>query len=82
MNRILNKMTDEELNKIIKYYYLDNITNDDKRQNLIEIISNNLYIDDDGYLKKKDYENRYLILKGSLLNGNNNSEINNELNLF
>jgi hypothetical protein len=31
---------------------------------------------------QKDYENRYLVLKGMILNGNDNIDIKNELNLF
>lgn len=82
MDKILKKMHKEQLLKIIKYYYLDNIKNDNNIDNLIKIIKENLYIDNEGYLRKKDNEYRYKILKGSLLNGNNNIEIQNELNLF
>jgi hypothetical protein len=82
MKNIFLKLSDKELKKIIKYYYLDNIINDNSRQNLLKIINNNLYIDENGYIKKSDYENRYKLLKGSLLNGNDNEQIKNELSLF
>jgi len=82
MDEILNKYDKNILLKIIKYYNLSNINNDNEKNNLIKIISNNLYLDKNNILRKKDYENRYKLLKGMIINGNNNPELKEELNLF
>jgi hypothetical protein len=80
--KLLKKYNKNELLKIITYYNLNNIDNDKSKKNLIKIIDNQLYIDDKGYLYKKDYENRYKLLKGMIINGNDNDDIKNELSLF
>ena len=79
---ILNSYNVKNLMKIIKYYNISNITNDNDKIYLLKLINNNLYLDKDNTLKKKDYENRYLLLKGMIINGNNNKDLQNELNLF
>ena len=79
---ILNSLDVKFLMKIIKYYNISNITNDNDKKNLLKLINNNLYLDKDDVLKKKDFENRYLLLKGMIINGNDNKELQNELNLF
>jgi hypothetical protein len=78
----LDKLDNTMLNKIIKYYNISNIDNNNDKIHLIKLICNNLYLDKENQLKKKDYENRYLVLKGMILNGNDNIDIKNELNLF
>jgi hypothetical protein len=78
----LDKLDNNMLNKIIKYYNISNIDNNNDRIHLIKLICNNLYLDKENNLKKNDYENRYLVLKGMILNGNDNIDIKNELNLF
>jgi len=78
----LDKLDNNILNKIIKYYNISNIDNNNDRIHLIKLICNNLYLDKENNLKKNDYENRYLVLKGMILNGNDNIDIKNELNLF
>ena len=79
---ILNSLDVKFLMKIIKYYNISNITNDNDKKNLLKLINNNLYLSKDNYLLKKDYENRYEMLKGMIFNGNDNPELKNELNLF
>lgn len=79
---ILNSYKVKTLMKIMKYYNLSNIDNNNSKDNLLKLINNNLYLDKDNILKKKDYENRYELLKGMIINGNNNSELQNELELF
>lgn len=78
----LDKLDNNMLNKIIKYYNISNIDNNNDRIHLIKLICNNLYLDKENNLKKNDYENRYLVLKGMIINGNDNIDIKNELNLF
>jgi hypothetical protein len=78
----LDKLDNNMLNKIIKYYNISNIDNNNDRIHLIKLICNNLYLDKKNNLKKNDYENRYLVLKGMIINGNDNIDIKNELNLF
>ena len=78
----LDKLDNNMLNKIIKYYNISNIDNNNDRIHLIKLICNNLYLDKENNLKKNDYENRYLVLKGMILNGNDNIDIKNELKLF
>ncbi len=82
LKKKLDKLDNTMLNKIIKYYNISNIDNNNDKIHLIKLICNNLYLDKENQLKKKDYENRYLVLKGMILNGNDNIDIKNELNLF
>jgi len=82
MKKILNNYDDKLLKKIVKYYNISVINNNNDRDNLIKLIDDNLYLDKDNFLKKKDYENRYKLLKGMIINGNNNENIKEELNLF
>jgi hypothetical protein len=82
MEKILNKYDTKFLSKILKYYNLSNIDNNNDKDNLIKIISNNLYLDNKNVLRKKDYENRYILLKNMIIAGNTNPELKNELNLF
>ena len=82
MEKILSKYDTKTLNKIIKYYNLSNIDNNNDKNNLIKIISNNLYLDKNNILRKKDYENRYKLLKNMIIAGNNNPLLKEEMNLF
>jgi len=79
---ILNSLNVKMLLKIMKYYNLSNIDNNNSKDNLIKIINNNLYLDKNNILKKKDYENRYQLLKGMIIAGNNNIDLQNELDLY
>ena len=78
----IQKFDDNILKKIIKYYNLSVIDNNFDRDNLIKIINNNLYLDKDNVLRKKDYENRYILLKEMIISGNDNPDLQNELQLF
>jgi len=78
----IKNFNDNILKKIIKYYNLSVIDNNFDRNNLIKIINNNLYLDKDHVLRKKDYENRYVLLKNMILSGNDNPDLQNELQLF
>jgi len=78
----IKNFNDNILKKIIKYYNLSVINSDYNRDNLIKIINNNLYLDKDHVLRKKDYENRYVLLKNMILSGNDNPDLQNELQLF
>jgi len=82
MEKILSKYDTKFLSKILKYYNLSNIDNNNDKNNLIKIISNNLHLDKNNILRKKDYENRYILLKNMIIAGNNNPILKEELNLF
>ena len=78
----IQNFNDNILKKIIKYYNLSVIDNNFEKDNLIKIINNNLYLDKDNVLRKKDYENRYILLKEMIISGNDNPDLQNELQLF